>query len=460
MRTTLSQTDAGRYVVLALVCLLSMITYLDRVCFGAAAQNIQAELGLSSVANLKGAFTAFAVAYAIFEIPTGWLGDRWGPKRTLLRIVLWWSACTALTGLVGWQLGSFVLGGLGTLIALRFLFGAGEAGAYPNITRALHNWFPASHWARVQGYVWMSGRLMGGLTPLIWAVLVSGTAWTLPLVNWRTAFLLFGGVGLVWCVVFVAKFRDHPAEPSPDLETGRKVRERQQAIALSDLGQWGFLRSPSLWLLCMLYFCVNYGWYFHITYLPSYMKLRYAVADESLMGAMYKGGPLWVGAVGCLVGGYLADGLSRRLGDRRRARRLLGFVSLTLCAGCWLEASTAPNAHTFFVFVSASAFCIDLTLGSTWATCQDVGRASPAVAAACMNTVGTFGAAAAGWMTGTIVEWSVARRAADAAHGALPSSPTRLAELAGYQNAFLTYAGVALVAALCWLSFRDTADDR
>lgn len=450
-----SAMSRSRYGVLVLVCSLSMITYLDRVCFGAAAPLFEAELGLSPGSGLKWAFTSFAIAYALFEIPTGWLGDRWGPKRTLTRIVIWWSVCTALTGLVGLRVGGFVLGGVGTLVALRFLFGAGEAGAYPNITRAIHNWFSAGEWARAQGFVWMSGRLMGGLTPLLWAVLVAGTAWTMPLVHWRTAFLLFGGVGLCWCILFVVKFRDRPNERSSESDSRGRHAPRMQVAAIASEDRWAFLRSPSLWLLCLLYFCVNYGWYFHITYLPSFMKLRYSVPDDSVLGAIYKGGPLWVGAFACVAGGFLADWLSRRIGDRQRARGLLGFVSLTICAGCWLEAASAPNPHHFFVFVSLSAFCIDLTLGSTWATCQDVGSTSPAVAAACMNTVGTFGAAAAGWITGSILEWSIADRAARAGIAVkdLPNIQIQLGQLAGYQTAFYSYAGVAFLAALCWLYF-------
>ncbi|HVJ79944.1 MAG TPA: MFS transporter, partial [Planctomycetia bacterium] len=170
--------NAARYRVLALVCVLSMITYVDRVSFGAAAPDLAAALSLSGTSDLKWAFTAFAIAYAVFEIPTGWMGDRWGPRSTLLRIVGWWSLCTALTGLVGMRIGDVVLGGLGTLICLRFLFGAGEAGAYPIITRALHNWFPASERPFAQGWVWMCGRLAGGLTPLLWMALVVGTSWT------------------------------------------------------------------------------------------------------------------------------------------------------------------------------------------------------------------------------------------------------------------------------------------
>src|SRR5262249_30242042 len=128
-----------RHQVLVLVCLLAALTYLDRICFGVAAPLIVSDLGLNSVADLKWAFTAFAVAYGLFEVPTGWWGDRFGPRGVLIRIVLWWSFFTALTGLAGWQIAGVTLGGLAFLTFIRFLFGAGEAGAFPNITRALQN---------------------------------------------------------------------------------------------------------------------------------------------------------------------------------------------------------------------------------------------------------------------------------------------------------------------------------
>jgi MFS family permease len=427
-----------------------MLTYLDRVCFGAAGPEIARDLGLSGVEALNGAFTAFAVAYALFEIPTGWLGDRLGPKGTLLRIVAWWSACTALTGLVGLHVGPVVLGGLGWLVALRFLFGAGEAGAYPNITRAIHNWFGPDQWAAAQGFVWMSGRLMGGLTPLVWTVLVSGTAWSPGFFSWRGAFLLFGVLGFVWCAVFAATFRNHPP--------GAEEQQAAAPAASRTLPFKSLASSGNLWLLCAMYFCVNYGWYFHVTYLVGYMKDRYGLDDQSLLGAVYKGGPLWVGAAGCVLGGFLAGRLTRRLGDRGLARKALGASCLGVCAACWLAAPWAPHAGTFFLVASAAAFFTDLTLGSAWATCQDVGRRSPAVTAACMNTVGALGAAAAGWFTGAIVLQAVSRRAAGLGLDLVELSPAQRAEatLAGYQSVFWSYAAVYAVAASCWLVIRPT----
>jgi MFS family permease len=439
-------------MVLAYVCVLAMVTYLDRVCFGMVAPTLADELALDSVADLKWAFTSFAIAYAIFEIPTGWLGDSWGPRGVLLRIVVCWSVCTALTGVVGWRYGSVMVGGLGTLVALRFLFGAGEAGAFPNITRALHNWFPPHQAATAQGWVWMSGRLAGGLTPLAWTVLVAGTAWTPALLGWRGAFALFGAFGLLWCVGFAAWFRNRPEEhPRVNAAELAVIGPGRDTAATRGAAPWGaLLRSGNLWLLCAMYFCMNYGWYFNITYLPSYLRQRYDLAPRSLLGALYQGGPLWMGAIGCLAGGVLVDWLIRRSGNRQKARRLLGTVTQSLCALCWLAALAAPNVHCFFLAVSLAALLNDLMLSSAWATCQDVGRRYAGVTAACMNTIGTLGAAAAGWFTGALVERALANATAPGA-AELTAAQKQTAILAGYDLCFLSFAGVYALSALCWL---------
>ncbi|OAI52034.1 sugar phosphate permease [Planctomyces sp. SCGC AG-212-M04] len=448
-----------RYRVLAMVCGLSMITYLDRVAMGAAAPSLAKELSLSSTAELKWAFTAFMIAYAVFEIPSGWLGDRLGPRITLIRIVLLWSIFTALTGVVGMKIGSTTLGGLTALAVVRFLFGAGEAGAYPNITRALHNWFPVQQWETAQGWIWMSGRLMGGLTPLIWAILVGGTAVTAPLVTWRGAFLLFGVLGVVWCGLFATWFRDNPEQHPAVSESERAlIRERNAQHSGTTPVDWQrLLRNPGLWALCVMYSLVNYGWAFNITYLPSYLQLRFEVAESDLLGALYKGAPLWVGAAGCLLGGQVINVLSKRCRDRRQARQVLGVLAMSGCAVCWFAVRSATNVHVFSMLVALAAFCVDLTLGAVWATCQDLGRPNVAVAAACMNTIGTLGAAFANWLTGTIVERSLAARGAalHVAVGQLSAADKQAASMAGYEKVFLTYSLAYVVAAVCWVMVRQ-----
>jgi len=448
---------ASQWGVLALLCSLSMITYLDRVCFGVAAPSIARDLNLGSVADLKWAFTAFAIAYALFEIPTGWLGDRWGPRAMLTRIVLWWSVCTALTGLVGLQYGSWTFGGLGTLILLRFLFGAGEAGAYPNITRALYNWFPPQRWEFAQGLIWMSGRLMGGITPLIWALMVTGTSWTSSLVNWRGAFLVFGLVGVFWCVLFRLFFRNHP-QPC---DTSEEIVITMNSHVHSAVPWKLLLTNRDLVILCLAYSLLNYGWAFNITYFPSYIQQRFPASELSTLIALYAGAPLWIGAIGCLSGGYCVSWIDRRIQNRRRSRRLLGVLAMLGCAICWTAASQADNLHVFCISVALAAFCVDLTLGAAWASCQDIGREHTAVAAAMMNTVGTFGAALAGWLTGTLVQRSISQRALieNIPVSSLSDTAHHQAALQGFQFVFVTYIAIYIVAAACWMALTVTKSE-
>jgi len=420
-----------------------------------AAPTLAGELNLGGAADLKWAFTAFAIAYALFEIPTGWLGDAWGPRGTLLRIVLWWSVFTALTGTVGWRIGSYALGGLGTLVVIRFLFGAGEAGAYPNITRAVHNWFPADQAATAQGWIWMSGRLAGGFTPLVWTLLVVGTAWTPSLMNWRSAFALFGLIGIAWCLAFAGFFRDRPRD-HPWVNNAERIEiERGRDIASAShagLPIGSMLRSVNLWLICIMYFCMVYGWFFHMTYLPAYLEERFGVAPSSILGALYKGGPLWLGAFSCLWGGILVDRLTRLLASRRRARRLVGVVAQSLCAVGWIGAIFAPNVHVFTLAISLAALSNDMTLASCWATCQDIGGRHTAVTAACMNTVGALGAAVVSWTTGTIIQLSLAERASalDVAVEQLAAADQHSAIMAGYDYNFMSYAAAYIISAVCW----------
>jgi MFS transporter, ACS family, glucarate transporter len=443
-----------RLEVLALACSLSMITYLDRVCFGAAGTLIARELGLPSEGSLAAPFTAFAIAYGVFEIPSGWWGDVRGPRKVLIRIVVWWSLFTAITGLVGWRIAGLTLGGLTTLTVVRFLFGAGEAGAYPNIARALHNWFPAHERGSAQGWVWMSGRLMGGLTPLIWMLLVSGTQWTSPLVGWRTAFWLFGLMGVGWCFLFAWRFRDRPEQHPKTNDAERKLIAAGR-VAGSEHANIPWLRifgSGHLVWLYLMYFCATYGWYFNITYLAGCLETRYGVPPTSVIGSIYKGGPLWLGAAGCLLGGYLTDGMLRRGVSRRWSRRLPGMTGHLLCAGCCVAAAYMPNAFGFFLAISFAAFFNDLMMGGAWATCQDVGGRYTAILAGCMNTVGSLGAASAGWFSGAILNrYLNAHALAAGMEVETMSAAVKQAALSeGYTANLLVFAAIYLVAAVSW----------
>jgi MFS family permease len=432
-----------RYNVLVFACTAAMLTYLDRACIGSAKGHIQEALGLSE-GDLKWAFSAFPLAYALFEVPNGWLADVFGPRRVLLRIVLWWSAFTAVLGLVGLRVAGFVLGGVGLLAVVQFLCGMGEAGAFPNITRALHNWFPYQERGLTQGAVWTCGRLMGGLTPLVWMVLVEGVArpgaepgealLLAPLVHWRAVFLIFGLVGVAWCAWFVLGFRNRPEE-NPRVNAAELVWIRSGAAVAAPghaAAPWGrILRSSNLWLLGLMYACQSYGWWFYLTYLPTYFKDHYQVPAASPLGAIYAGGPLWMGAVGCLVGGFLTDAFIRRTGNRRWGRRLFGVLGHASTAVCFALLPLAPSAFGFFIIVSLGGFATDLTMAAAWATCQDIGRRWAAIVAGFMNMLGAFGGALGSWMFGHI--------------------PQSVGPEHGGTVSFLVAAGLYVVGVLCWL---------
>jgi MFS family permease len=464
----LARPTRVRYLVLAFACALSMITYLDRVCVSSATRQINAALGLSDdPANLDWAFTAFAFAYAVFEIPSGWLGDLFGPRNVLIRIVLWWSFFTAMTGLIGLPIGPITLG-FGSVVIIRFLFGMGEAGAYPNITRALHNWFPFRQRGLAQGAVWMSGRLMGGLSPLLWLVLVEGVGTvdssgevsaTEPLLNWRATFWVFGLIGVVWCVLFALWFRNRPEEKSTVNEAERDLiqagREGEQGSHLR-VPWMKLLKNGNLWMLCLMYFCGSYGWYFNITYLPKYLEEQQNVSPQSLLGAVYKGGPLWMGAMACLAGGWLTDWFIRRTGNRVWGRRLFGVAGHGLCALCYLATIAAHNAQSLFFFflgISLAAFFNDLTMGAAWATCQDIGKRYAAIVAGCMNTIGNLGGAVAGKTTGMLVRHSVEvyKQANDITADTLSKADLKFAHQAGYGWCLLSFAVVYVIAVVFWL---------
>jgi ACS family glucarate transporter-like MFS transporter len=445
-----------RFGVLGFVCALSMITYLDRVCFGSAVPYLVRVLGLESPGDLKWAITAFAFAYAAFEIPSGWWGDIHGPRNVLIRIVLWWSFFTALTGFIGLSIAGLSFG-LGMLIVIRFLFGMGEAGAYPNITRALHNWFPFQERAVAQGAVWMAGRMMGGLTPIVWLLLVEKAQF-----EWRAAFWIFGGMGIFWCVLWGLWFRNRPEQKdtvnAAELSLIRGGLATGHEAAHTGVPWLKLLSNLNLWTLCLMYACAAYGWYFNITYLHTYLEQQHGVDQQSVVGAFYKGGPLWVGALACLAGGWLSDHFIRRTNNLRWARSLFGVIGHGLCALCWFACLLPHSAFTFFLAISMAAFFNDMTMGPAWATCQDIGKKYAAIVAGAMNTIGNLGGAVAGWVTGTMLQNSLDSYAETqgVAVRALTEAQKVEGLTPGYNLNFLIFGAVYVLAAILWLRIDAT----
>jgi MFS transporter, ACS family, glucarate transporter len=236
-----------RHWVMVFAVALAVITYIDRVAISWAAPYIQRDLNLDS-GQMGLVLGAFGWAYALFEIPGGFLGDWIGPRKVLVRVVLWWSFFTAATG---WARG------LTTLTITRFLFGAGEAGCFPNITKIFSVWLPAKEKVRAQGIVWMAARWGGAFTPPLVSFVVLQ-------VGWRNAFELFGLIGPVWAILFYRWFRDNPMDHPGLNQAERHLVSASSKLAAghADVPWLKFVSSGRVWLLCWQYFCLTYGWYF------------------------------------------------------------------------------------------------------------------------------------------------------------------------------------------------------
>jgi len=189
----------ARHVTTMFAVLLAIVMYIDRITLSQAAPFIRADLNLSTK-EMAWAFSMFGWAYALFEIPGGWLGDRIGPRRVLMRIVIWWSFFTAATGMVFNQI---------SLVITQTLFGVGEAGAFPNMTRIFTTWLPKKERERAQANLWLASRWGGALTPLLVIYLLRYLH-----VSWRVVFMLFGSIGVIWAIAFYRWFRDDPSTHS------------------------------------------------------------------------------------------------------------------------------------------------------------------------------------------------------------------------------------------------------
>lgn len=372
---TAAQSTNVRYRVLALGFLMSMITYLDRVCISAAAPSMMADLKLSDF-QMAYAFSAFALAYGLFEVPMGWLGDRYGQKPLLLRIVVCWSVFTSLTGAVR---------GLPSLIAVRFAFASAEAGAFPTLARALGRWFPRQERGTVNGVMWMGGRLGGAIAPAIAVALIG---W----IGWRATFPVFGVLGIVWSLVFWRLYRDDPAT-HPGVNDAELARIRQGMLVPRQppARPWkAILTSGNAWALFGMYFAASFGFYFFVTWLPTYLMRDHGLS--LVQSGFYSVLPLGAAAVGCLVGGAFSDYLVRITGSVRKGRTTVGVGGFLLGALGFAAASHAAGPLEAVIWLALAQGSLDLMVGASWATCVDVGGSLGGTLAGFMNTASSLAA--------------------------------------------------------------------
>jgi MFS family permease len=383
---TQSPPTQARRVVLFFAVTLAIITYVDRVCISQAAPTMQEDLGLTKI-QMGYAFTAFGWAYALFEIPGGWLGDRIGPRKVLMRVVGMWSVFTVATGWA-WNLMS--------LVVSRFFFGMGEAGCFPNITKAFANWFPAAERVKAQGVLWLSARWGGAFTPLIvgW-MLASGGEGKFGLgLHYRWVFLIFGLLGVVWALMFYRWFRDYPKDhPSVSAAELAVIGETEHGGDHSM--PWGkLLASRTVWMLWAQYFFMSYAWYFYITWFPTYLKEQFTGMGD-MQRALLACVPLFFGGIGSILAGLLSARLDVWLGSIARTRRWLGVLGMGAAGLMLLISMQLQTPVASVLAIGLAALCSDLAMPGAWGACMDVGGRHTGALSGSMNMMGQVGGAIA-----------------------------------------------------------------
>lgn len=366
-----------RHGVLGLLCVVSLITFLDRLAIPVAEPGIRSDLHLSP-AQWGWVLSSYVLANALFEIPSGAMGDRNGRRLELTRIAVWWSGFTALTG---WCR-TFV-----QMVSSRFLFGVGAAGAYPNAAGVISRWFPKQEHARAQGFVWAAGRLGG------WLALTLLVPFEQHF-GWRAIFWVLGMVGLAWSATWWFWFRDVPEE-MPGI-CGEELEEiRSGQIAAGDVHgsvPWRrLLALRQLWLIVVAYFCYAWGSWFFFGWFTTWLT-RGAGFSVGQMG-FYGSFPFLMGLAGNLVGGVVSEKLVERHG-RRGTYRWVTAVCLTVSSGLLIGMSVVRGHAAIVVLATLGFGVMDLMLPSAWAMCMSLGGQFGGTATGVMNTAGNLG----GWV--------------------------------------------------------------
>ena len=368
-----------RYIVLGLTIAAYMVTYIDRVVISSAVPSIQKEFGFSIV-TMGWILSSFQWAYALFQIPGGWLGDRIGPRRALTLIVTWWSLFTCAT-VLAWSAASMAL--------IRFLFGMGEAGAFPIATRSLSRWMLPTERGLAQGATHAGSRLGGALTPALVVLIIAHY-------GWRTAFLCCGSLGLIWAAVWFWYYRN-----TPDEHTSVNSAEREQIRSALELARgskstqsvpWKrILRSRQMWILSAMYFCYAYNLSVYLVWFPKYLN-DHRGFNLQRMG-FYASLLLLAGTVGDMFGGCLSDFWAKRSNDLKTPRRAVGAAGFLVSALAMVPACLTKNPMTCVWLSCVAIFALESTVGVSWAITLDIGGDSAGSVCSVMNTCGNIGGA-------------------------------------------------------------------
>ncbi len=369
-----------------MLCSLTTLTYLDRICISIVGVRLKADLHLSNE-QFGWVLAAFALAYAIFEIPSGMLGDRIGPRKVFIRIVLWWSLFTALTGLVN---------GLIALLIVRFLFGVGESGTYPNSILVVSRWFPLVETGKALSWVGIGSQLGAAIAPLIIVPIAAVYGWRMP-------FFVIGFIGLIWVWICKSWFRDFPTQMKSMPGTEKKLIEKScRHRDAQHLVPWKLIfRNSTLWPLMLMYFCCQWANYFFVAWMPVYLQEGRGFSEYSMK--MITSVLFIVGITGFLAGGAAGDWFLKHKG-LKIGRRLTGMLGLGACGFLLLMAAvSSSNTITASCLIGAN-FSFSFGVMVSYAVCADIGRNNAGTVTGAMNFFGQMGAFFLAIIFGKIVQ--------------------------------------------------------
>jgi len=371
----------GRWVILFLLAMMYLICYMDRSNFSVAAPEISKSFGLDKTAMgfLLGIFTW---GYALGQVPAGWMGDRFGPRKVLTIIMVWRAIAITLTGAAV---------GMASLVTARAFLGLGEAGAFPVASRGMQVWFKKSERGRCQGTTHLFSRLAVVITPFVAGpIMVS--------LGWRWVFYIFGSVGVVWALIFVLYYRNRPEEHHSvnraELAEIRGLNPDGTIKTLSTARQktpWGtILGSPNMWFIALGYCCFFFGTNFYLTWYPTYLReyRHMSLMQLGIFGSV----PLIAGMCGDLVGGAMSDFFVRKTGSAKLGRRLVAAPGFILAGLFIVPAAMTTTPWISIALLSLSFFCLEWVIGPAWAVPMDVGGAFSGTVTGVMNMMGAFAA--------------------------------------------------------------------
>ncbi|HVR74591.1 MAG TPA: MFS transporter [Planctomycetota bacterium] len=426
-----------RFKVLGFAASLALVAYVHRVGFASVGTDVRGDLALDE-RQWSTVHASFLVAYALFEMPWGRLGDRMGTRHLLTIMALGWSLMTALTAWLGAQAPEGSKASFLALVLLRFLFGAFQAGAFPAISRVVADWMPLESRATAQGLIWMSSRIGGAAAPLVLIPMVnSGMDWT-----WALA--LVSTAGIAWSLAFWPWFRDRPGEMRSvnAAERERIATGRASHSAAHGAMPWKLLfGSRSVWFLCLMYGCSGFSASFFVTGLPDYLRTHRGLTPDEMKWATSL--PLAFGIAACLAGGIISDWVLRRTGSRRWSRSLIGLVGAAGAGLALFSTNLVEEKWQLGVLLCLSFVLFDFTMGPAWAACADIGERHAGILGGAMNMFGSLGGAAGALFAGTFLGQEIILPLSGRGGEALT--------VAGNDIVFAGFACSFWLAALLWL---------